>query len=311
MELTPSQFKKICKKFSVLYQSSKYLAAGAFNECYLLTTDSAKYVVKVAQHKGYLKKEYQWLNLIKSGMGPQAFLFDQSKKIMKHDYLVMEFIEGKHLPKKLTKKQAMILGKWIKHLHSIKSSKVESDELKRIYSLKHWLSGQIMKFKQTRDLPFQKQISELLDESEMICSQYDHIFHSRRKFSLIHVDLANDNCFLTKKGLKCIDWEFAGFTLHETDLIRVLDHYAFSKTTKMAFLKSYGFTFSKKAFRQLYLVRLLRTIGDVHWLIERMQKARKGELSKRLGHQDLEVLSKRTEKFIRRAKKTVKMLHLL
>ena len=137
MELTKIQVEKICKKLGEPLTSFLFLAKGNHNSNYVVNTPKNKYVLRIENNLQFknLKKEYDLLNSLKSGIGPYAYLFDNSHKIMRNNYLVEEFIQGKHPTDKANDNFVKAMAVWFKNLHIIKTSKAPACSRKGYYSL--------------------------------------------------------------------------------------------------------------------------------------------------------------------------------
>ena len=105
MRISKPQVLKICKRLKINLISFSFLARGAHNENYLIKTKKNKIVLRIENNLQFknLKREYQLLKKIGGNLGPKVFLFDNSKKILPREFIVEEFIEGKH-PKKSHKR---------------------------------------------------------------------------------------------------------------------------------------------------------------------------------------------------------------
>lgn len=147
MKLHRKQVEQICEKLGVKLIQYKFLAAGGLNECHLITTPNARYVLKIENNKGYSEREYKNLILATAKLAPKVYLFDKSKKIIPKAYMVQEFLQGKHPPKILSDDFIVKMARWFKQLHSITSSLIDRDELKNTSSVIFWAKQECNKMK--------------------------------------------------------------------------------------------------------------------------------------------------------------------
>lgn len=305
MEIQHSQVQKICKKLSKPFISYKFLAAGGLNECYLITTSDGKYVLKIENNPGYLKREYKNLKLATHKLGPKIYFFDDSKKILKRPYMIQELLKGKHPKRKPDNEFVIKMAKWFKKLHSIKSSKIEKDELKRIHDLTKWVNlfyNRVKKAQIDFDEILYQKILAYFEKVLRICEKNKHIFRRRKQFPLVHNDPARENIFIEKSRVRLIDWEFAGFVIGERDLITFLRIYQLTDKQKTLFFKTYGYPQSKTGKKQFQILTHLMICGDLCWLVERLEAISKGKVGPKQQQRDKGKIVKKIKKVLKESK---------
>ena len=288
-----SQVESICEKLNCNLINYKFLAKGNHNINYLLETNIEKFVLRIENNKQFknLKKEYTLLKSLKKSLAPKVFLFDNSHKILETDYLIEEFIEGKHPSEKPTDNFIITMAKWFKELHkNIKKSKNYSakSEVRPYY--KNYL-----KYKSNiKENSLSKKLEAYMNKAISICKENDKIFSNTKAFSLLHNDSSRENIFYKKNNVKLIDWEFAGYGLPERELVYFMDSYDLTAKQIKLFLKSYGYhdnELAKKKLSLSYVILLCGSIGYSLWRLNLIKdKKSKEETNKRL-LRDIELLS--------------------
>ncbi|MBI4145315.1 phosphotransferase [Candidatus Woesearchaeota archaeon] len=305
MRINKQQILAICKKLDQKLTKYRFLAAGGLNECYLVTTPRARYVVKIENNKGYSEREHKNLLLATEKLAPKVYLFDKSGKIIPKTYMVQEFLKGKHPPIQLSNDFIIKMAKWFKQLHSIKSSQIEPNERKRIYSLGHWANQSCNKLKKIQmpiNQDLRKQIEDRFQTTLVLCKENNDLFRSRKTFPLVHGDPWRENVFIEKKGIRLIDWEFAGFVLGERDLIIFIRAYNLSNQQKALFLKTYGYPQTTIARKKINVVAQLLTCSDLLWLLERINSIEKGKVGKRQQQRTKREAIKKIRKILSKSK---------
>ncbi len=116
----------------------KFLAKGNHNDSYSVKTARDKYVLRIENNPQFknLKKEYRILKKVeKLDVGPKAFLFDKSHKIIPKDYILEEFISGKYPKRKVDKNFVKLMANWFKKLHALKTNEKLKGMKKEYFSL--------------------------------------------------------------------------------------------------------------------------------------------------------------------------------
>ena len=123
MEISNNHAIKICKKLNEEFIELKFLSGGEHNENYFLKTKTKNLVLRIENNYQFknLKNEYEFLKGINGKFAPKVFLFDNSHKIISKDYLIEEFIKGKHPKRDVDNKFIKLMAKWYKKLHSNKT----------------------------------------------------------------------------------------------------------------------------------------------------------------------------------------------
>lgn len=148
MKMDKKQVNLIIKKIDEKLVKFSFLAKGNHKDNYLIQTAKNKYILRIENNPQFnnLKKEYKILKIVeKLNFGPKVYLFDNSHKIITKDYLLEEFISGKHPKRKVDKGFVILMAKWFKKLHSLKISKKPENMKGKYFSLieaiKPYLNG--------------------------------------------------------------------------------------------------------------------------------------------------------------------------
>jgi len=270
--LSKSDIKENLIKFS-------FLAQGNHNDNYLIETAKGKYVLRIEKSLQFrnLRKEYKILQSLREGLGPKVYLFDLTGKIIKKNYLVEEFISGKHPKIKVDDNFIKLMAKWFKQLHKIKLSANKGYSL--INAIKPYYNN-FKKYNYTLDDDFSEKIARLFKEVLKLCRENDKIFFSDKKFSLLHRDCSRDNIILSNNNVRLIDWEFSGYGVPEWDLIYFLQSYKFEKHHEKLFLDVYGYPNTQNSRQRLKMISLLNICGGIGYSLWRLALIKQGKVGK-------------------------------
>lgn len=267
MEINQKQVEKICKELDTSLIDFEFLSRGCHNESFIINTQEKKLVLRIENNLQFknLKKEYTFLKKTKGKFGPKVFLFDDSHKILSRDYLIEEFIKGKH-PEKIDKNLISIMAKWYKDLHKVKISK--KFNLKNSYE-NHALK-EYKKFRNVLNKEHLVKLDNIYKKTLGLVLENAGFFSKIKSLSLNHGDPTISNIFYIEKGVKLIDWEFVRFNLLEYDLVFFIWSYKLNKVQKKDFLKRYGYPKTKSAERRLNLIMLIHILSMISWRIHRL-----------------------------------------
>jgi thiamine kinase-like enzyme len=290
MNLQKNQIIKICEKINVSFESFKLLGLGAHNINYLLITKQGKFVLRIENNLQFknLKKEYTYLKKTKGKLGPKVYLFDNSKKIIPKDYLIEEFIVGKHPDNQISNDILKKIGIWFKNLHKNKSKnhnfldKNLKFDLEKYFNFKYYNSYK--KYYSILNLKTQTRIKKLNNEIDMLIKLKKSSFSNIKNLPLNHSDPSPTNCFIEKNGnLRFIDWEFIKYDLAELDLIFFIWSYQLSDKQKKLFLENYGYSTSRHIKSRYKLIEIIMYFSFLIWLFERLKLSAEGELKPKKG----------------------------
>lgn len=285
MKLTKIQVEKICKKLGEPLTSFLFLAKGNHNSNYVVNTPKNKYVLRIENNLQFknLKKEYDLLNSLKSGIGPHAYLFDNSHKIMRNNYLVEEFIQGKHPTDKANDNFVKAMAVWFKNLHIIKTSKAPACSRKGYYSLSCAVRpyyNNFRKYNHAISENLREEIREVFCKALKFCRTNDKLFSGQKGFSLLHKDPSKDNILMHNNKVRLIDWEFATYGVSEWDLVYFLQSYKFKKHHEKLFLKTYGYPQNRNTRKRLEMISLLNLCGGIGYSVWRLALLEQGKINK-------------------------------
>jgi len=280
MALSKKHAEQICHKLGAELLRYRLIGSSGLNECHLLTTSKAKYVLKICNNDRFGIREYKYIRLA-GNLAPNVLLFDKSKSIIPKMYMVQEFLEGRHSPKKITNEFLSMMAKYFKRLHKVRSSRIDSDERKCSYSLSYWAKrsyDRFIKMKKPIEGRLLKSIENYFTTTLKHCEENDHIFRNRKSFPLVHGDAWQKNIFIEKNNIKLIDWEFAGFVLGERDLIIFMRTHDLTRQQRNYFLRAYGYPQTELAEKKFSLISELLTCSDIRWLLERLTTIETGKI---------------------------------
>jgi len=313
-EIKINGFKKreiegICIKINCDLVKYSFLSTGAHNESWVIECKDRKYLLKTGDNPDKLEGEFNFLKRLKKNLAPEAIFFDKGNKVGKKAFLIEEFLIGKNPSKKPSDKFVNAMANWYKRLHKVKSRRIESDERKRIHSLKHWASEGFEKYKKLdplKDNTINERIGKFFSEVLEICKKNDVLFKSRKNFSLTQNDPSLDNIFIEGNKIRLIDWEFAGFGLYERDLLNFFDRFPLSRKQMSLFLKSYGLKEKGIVKKRLKILSLILLSNDLRYLIDRMNNIREGKIGRKQRSSRIISLNRKLKKILIEGEKSFK-----
>jgi len=286
MKLTNQQAKEICKKIKAKFKSLSYLGKGAHNIHYKLITDNGIYVIRIeigAQFQ-HLDDEYYFLRKTNGKFGPKVFLYDNSHKILSHDYLVEEFIDGKH-PKKYDSSFIRTMARYYRRLHNNKTDKPQHQATKdyffdiwkiyRLYAQKTFHIGKNSLNKKEREL-----LEEVFDNIASIVKNNRKLFSHVHSLVLKHGDPSPENIYILNGEIKMIDWEFASYSIPEFELCFFVWSYKLDEKKKNLFLREYKYpntTYYQKRFSLIMLIHICEMMA---WRVQRMHFVKEEKINK-------------------------------
>jgi len=284
MKLNKHQVEQICKRLNKSLIRFSFLAKGNHNSNYLLETAGDKYVIRVEDNQQFknLKKEFEFLKIAKSGLGPKVILFDASSKIISNDYFIEEFIDGKHPSEKNPTDDFIVqMALWFKKLHRTTKKSSKPYLLRTI--IKPYYKNYLKYKDNIKDSELKEKLSHYISKAIKILEKNNTIFANRKTISLLHNDSSSGNIFYKPGCVRLIDWEFVNYGLPERELVYFLDSYRLNKYQQSLFLRSYGYPNTKKAKTQLsmaYIILLFSSIGYSLWRLDILQKNKSSEKDK-------------------------------
>ncbi len=284
MKLSNHQVEQVCNKLNEELIRFSFLAKGNHNSNYLLETKKSKYVLRIEDNQQFknLKKEYRFLKLAKQGLGPKVFSFDNSHKIIPIDYLIEEFIEGKHPSEEHPSDNSIMqMAKWFKRLHQTTKKAPKSYFLRT--KVKPYYENYLKYKDHVKDNTMKTKMDYYISEALKILGQNNDIFASRKTISLLHNDTSSGNIFNQDGHVRLIDWEFVDYGLPERELVYFLDSYHLTKNQQSLFLKSYGYPNTKIANVKLsmaYIILLFSSIGYSLWQLDILFKNKSSQKDK-------------------------------
>jgi|TARA_Y100000034_G_C6799849_1_gene358768 aminoglycoside phosphotransferase (APT) family kinase protein len=315
MVVTKKECEQICKKFGTELKKFKLLGRGAHNENFILETNKGKIVLRIVNVKNAerLKKEYKILKKLNGKFGPKVYSFDESKKIIKRDYLLEELIEGENAPEKTNKKLLVDVAKFLKKLHSYSKIAVNKKKDLIYSSLDEYFKGYIKDFQKLKkvlekDKILLEQIDFLFNKTQEICEKNKKLLSNRNKKSIIHGNVDPEHIMYSKSKIKLIDWEFARYGLEESDLIFFAYLYELKPKELEVFLKEYGYPSNKRRKKQFNILFLLHHLGLIIWSLERIEDIGKGDIYKNQKSSNVKGMKDHINLHIRKSKILLKSI---
>ncbi|MBW3002948.1 aminoglycoside phosphotransferase family protein [Candidatus Woesearchaeota archaeon] len=228
---------------TVKIQELTRLGRGESNLNFLANISGKKFVVRVNMNKREPNKARREFNALKAieglGIGPKAYVLDESKKIVDAEYLIVEYLEGKSLN--------MVKGYWnnefirklarlVAKMHSIKITK----KLEKLQ--KGWDSYQalIKNIEKMANYVVKKdqRLKPLITESIKNINTNG----PKPKITLGHEDVCQQNVIMHKGNLKLIDFESFGLMDPAAEVSKIFEDFGheFTKNERRIFLEEYG-----------------------------------------------------------------------
>jgi aminoglycoside phosphotransferase (APT) family kinase protein len=273
MKITNNQIKQICEKLKEEFVEIKFLSRGNHNESYFLKTKNKNLVLRIENNHQFknLKNEYIFLKKINGKFAPKVYLFDNSNKIISKDYLVEDFIEGKHPERKVDNNFIKVMALWYKKLHSNKSViSLKESKNKNLLNQLIQYNKNIIKYKNHVSKEVWNEYFKLFEKIKLFFEKNNKLLNRRKYFSMVHGDPTRSNVFYDKNSVKLIDWEFVRYDYPETDLVFFFYSYDLTKKQWKFFLNTYGYSNSQVANKILNLFFIDHYIGMINWRFERL-----------------------------------------
>jgi thiamine kinase-like enzyme len=213
---------------------------GNANQTYLLQTQKRRYLLRKFQISRNREIEFSvQKKASQKGIGTKPILLDREKGLM-----ITTYINGIH-KERLTHYELKKMAQLLKKLHKIKL------RLKRNSFKEHF------SFKEKR-----------IKAAFVLLSKH------KSEYAIGHNDLHTKNIIFSPKGIKLIDWEYAGYSDIYFDLVSIIIEYHLKEREKHIFLRNYFG--SKKINHQK--IKAYTTIYRELWRLW-FKKLAKGELS--------------------------------
>ncbi|NQU78956.1 phosphotransferase [Candidatus Woesearchaeota archaeon] len=193
------------------------IGVGENNLNMLAEVNGKKFTFRISlKSEKNLSDEFRALHRIPKGLGPKPIYIDKTKRILSHEYIVMEYIEGRVL-KRLSDKHLKLHAKSLAKLHSIRK------KLPNGFDLNKWLKKEINWTAKRMPIYEDKEIQELLPKGIEYVKSKNHLFTALKQSSLTHCDPCLSNIIFNKKGLRYIDWEWSKFHDNAYDVSMIYD----------------------------------------------------------------------------------------
>jgi thiamine kinase-like enzyme len=273
MRIRKQALVQICKKLYENFLSYSFLGSGNHNVNFRIDTSRKKYVLRIENNPQFknLRKEYRLLRKIDPDLGPKVYFIDMTHNIIPTDYLVEEYIEGETLSKP-DDKFLILFARWLRKLHN---HKITSERYSLVKAVKPYIKN-VEKNKNVIPKKQSHEIDILIKKVLEFCKKNDVVFANRKTFSLLHGDLSKENIFYNGKEIRLIDWEFSRYGFPEWDLVYLMQSLRLNDKQKELFLKIYKFP--KKNRKNLLIISLLNSCGDIGYSVWRLELIRRRKL---------------------------------
>lgn len=294
MKVSLKQAQQISELLGFSLRKYTFLAKGNHNINYLLHTDKGKFVLRIENNLQFknLKKEYLLLLKLKPNLAPKVFFFDNSHKILPTDYLLEEFIAGKH-PQKITEDFLISMAQWFKNLH--KTTKNTSRAFYLDSALKPYYKNYLRYEHHIKNKELREKLATNLEKAKQVCIKERFLFKNEKKISLLHNDSSRENIFYRKHSIQLIDWEFASYGFPQRELVYFIDAYDLNEKQTKLFLKTYSYpksSFAQKRLQMYFILHLCSSIGYSLWRLDTLKEIKEKSKTVARLKKDLEKLSK-------------------
>lgn len=195
------------------------LGNGENHLIYLALVNGKKFVFRISfreELESALKKEFEILKKLPSGLGPKPFIFDNSEKIIPNSFMIQSFVSGKKI-KKWTKDLLRTHAKQLALLHS-KNITEKRENLYDVFIKR----ANFSKNNQPEVVKDDKLIEDVFIRLNELFSNNKQIFEKHKHSYLIHADLHDDNVLFEDDKLHYVDWEEARYGDNALDVATLL-----------------------------------------------------------------------------------------
>jgi aminoglycoside phosphotransferase (APT) family kinase protein len=246
------------------------LAHGAHNINYTIRCKKGRYLLRVyvTQQFDNIDKEYKVLKLLDGRSAPRVLFKDKSKKYLKHNYLVEEFVEGK-VKDSFSPKYLRLAADCLKEIHNIKRPTTM-----KVKPVSSWA---LRTLKNNNPSPHLKEDWPTLFKKA--CGYAEELLGSRSvKPTLIHDDPIAKNFIIAEEGLVLVDWEFATFDDPLGDLAVMIVEDKLSASHERILIDAYGIKQNQLKFVLGHKIK--RCISCIAWRAERINMMERGHKHK-------------------------------
>lgn len=244
------------------------IGSGAHNLNYVLETNSGKFVLRVYANFQFdnAKGEFRILKRLNGHLAPKAFLLDASKKYIKYNYMVQEFVSGKPI-NKLSNKMIIKISKLLKEVHSITEENKERPLKKHISK---WAKSNILEKSICLGEEFHKSMIMLYKNVLERLEKCNPLLKKYKRFHLIHEDPVLENFLVQDEKIVLIDWELAMYDYFFKDFGTFIAENHITKKQENLFLKECGFGQTLEEKKLVQYAKISRIFSSIAWLIERI-----------------------------------------
>ena len=222
-------------------KSFKKLGIGEGNINYIFILEGKKFLCRINLDMSVTEKserEYNSLKIVENlKIAPKVYFFHKKDKVFEHDFIVLDFVEGKawsYKKRSYTSNHIRQVAQVLAKLHNIipKGMKKEYYSFDSVLRRRSQCSGRINKYTKDRNKKMLKDLEDVVRSG----IPNDVVY----KFGLIHGDICPQNIVETESGkLKLIDWESLRFSEPAKDVSNVLTDLRLKGKDLVLFIETY------------------------------------------------------------------------
>ncbi|MCC7433024.1 aminoglycoside phosphotransferase family protein [Candidatus Peregrinibacteria bacterium] len=196
------------------------LNSGQNHHIYLADAGNKQFIFRISfreELEASLKKEFDTLKTIPANLGPEAYIFDDSKKLIPKAFMIQSFIKGQHVEKFSN----AFLATHARKMADLHSKNVINQKPKSAYE-SFFERYDYSKKNQPELFENDLSIDQIATKIETLFSHNEGIFKNINNSYLIHGDLHHRNILLDGETIKYVDWEEARYGDNALDVATLL-----------------------------------------------------------------------------------------
>jgi predicted Ser/Thr protein kinase len=231
-------------------QRVEFLAAGEYNENYLVYARSGKYVFRINHGsqlnlEDQIEYEYRVLKAVEpSGVTPKVFFVDSDADGLGQGVLLMEYLEGRPLDYPIDIQRAAEVFSKIHRLSDLDGLIVQNNPVKAIaeesYGLLNRFSDHPLVGEKVRLLRYHEKILTLADNTKD--------FFTNERLCIVNTEVNSRNFIVQSEMAYLVDWEKAVVSYRYQDLGHFVvptttlwkSNYVYTEEEKLHFIQHYA-----------------------------------------------------------------------
>lgn len=193
---------------------------GQNHHIYLAEADNKHFIFRISfreELEASLKNEFDTLKTIPANLGPEAYVFDDSKKLIPKAFMIQSFLKGHHV-ERFSDTFLITHARKMADLHS---KNVINQKPKSVYET-FFERYNYSKKNQPELFKNDLSIEEVASKIEILFTQNEGIFQNINKSYLIHGDLHHKNILIDAETIRYVDWEEARYGDNALDVATLL-----------------------------------------------------------------------------------------